>query len=66
MTTKIEDGDNSEFLMTPESSLRWTYSGGSYSWPNSITEVYVNNKKVENTPLIKCQNKETASETYKL
>lgn len=46
MTTTIENEESHEFLMTPESSLIWKYTGGSYSWPNSVTNVFVNSKKV--------------------
>ena len=34
ITTNILDEEHN-FLMTPESSLKWVYSGGSYKWPQS-------------------------------
>lgn len=41
--------------MTPSSSLLWNYTGGSYSWPSSKTNVYLNGKLVsEKHPLVHC------------
>ena len=57
MSTNIQD-DDTDFLMTPESSLTWNYTGGIYNWPQSITNKTVNNISINNEkyPIIKCDN----------
>ena len=54
--------------MTPESTLSWTYTGGSYKWTNSATRATVNGEIVRDGihPIIRCPNRQTASQKYEL
>lgn len=67
ITTTIKD-DNNYFLLTPLSSLTWSYQGGSYSWPNSETKVTVNNALTtqNSKPQVVCPNYERASVAHEL
>lgn len=60
ITSTIEkDGENNLFLMTPESTLQWTYTGGSYNWPNSVTNSFINGHLTQGhlLPVVKCASK---------
>ena len=54
--------------MTPESTLNWTYTGGSYRWLTSSTRASVNDQILKEGiyPILKCPNKQTTSEVYRL
>ena len=57
--TTVIHGDNAEFLLTPESSLKWAYNGGSYLWKNSHTNIEVNGRSIDSSspPIITCPSR---------
>lgn len=54
--------------MTPDSTLNWTYSGGSYRWTNSQTRATVNGEIIRDgvNPIIRCSNRQTTARKYEL
>ena len=67
ITTAIH-GDDYEFLLTPESSLKWAYNGGSYLWKHSHTNIEVNGRKIDSSlaPIITCPSQEMPPQVYQL
>ena len=46
LVTTIHE-EQTTFIMTPESSVKWSHQGGSEPWPNSETTVTLNGKATQ-------------------